>query len=300
MKKFYPHFRSVQIKTGLWTIIIALIMLFGYLWLTNRLAMGSQYVLKVSFEDVMGLEVGDKVMYRGMEVGRVNSIKISGDKIITTAKVSRDIVLKEGSRFQISDSGLMGGKVMMILPGMSSDNIDIAAIQQGDSSGGIMDIISRASGTLAVLQETITSLRAPDGLLSNSSKLIDEAGKAVQNTGSMMVDIKGELSQTIKSVDNLSANLLEVMQENRAGLKQSVAESPVLLNKLNGTLDSLQIVVSSLNNTAAALNGNEGTAGKLINDKQLYDKLTTSVENLDSLIQDIKTNPRKYIKFSVF
>jgi ABC-type transporter Mla subunit MlaD len=34
----------------------------------------SQYELKVSFPDVMGLEIGDKVMYRGMEVGRVKSI----------------------------------------------------------------------------------------------------------------------------------------------------------------------------------------------------------------------------------
>jgi len=37
-----------------------------------------------------------------------------------------------------------------------------------------------------------------------------------------------------------------------------------------------------------------------LNDKQLYEKITTSTDNLNALIKDIKENPKKYIKFSVF
>jgi ABC-type transporter Mla subunit MlaD len=71
MGKFYRRLRSTQIKTGIWTIVILLILVLGYLWLTNRLNMKSQQELSVVFDVIMGLEVGDKIMYRGMEAGRI-------------------------------------------------------------------------------------------------------------------------------------------------------------------------------------------------------------------------------------
>jgi len=48
------------------------------------------------------------------------------------------------------------------------------------------------------------------------------------------------------------------------------------------------------------INSSSGTAGKLVNDDELYTKAIQSIENLDALVQDIKKHPKKYVKFSLF
>jgi phospholipid/cholesterol/gamma-HCH transport system substrate-binding protein len=300
MKKFYPQLRSIQIKTGIWTLVISLILVLGYLWLTNRLAMSSSYEVKIAFSDVMGLEIGDKVMFRGMEVGRIKSIKADGDAIITTAKINTEIKLKEGSRFTVTDSSLMGGKALMITQGDADGWLDTTKLQQGASPEGIMNVIGKASETLGELNAAISLLKEPDGLLQRTNNLVGSADVAVQNAGQMAKDVKSELSLTLAKVDRLTASINEVLEENKASLKNSLDESPAVLAKISGTLDSLQFLSANLNKTVQSLNSSDGTAGKLINDKQLYDQLSSSVQNLELLLKDIKANPKKYVKFSLF
>jgi phospholipid/cholesterol/gamma-HCH transport system substrate-binding protein len=235
-----------------------------------------------------------------MEVGRIKSIKALGDAIIVSAGVNSDISLKEGSRFQVTDSGLMGGKVLMISPGEGTVKLDINTLQEGTSPEGIMNMIGKASETLTELQHAVLALQAPDGLLEGSSRLLGRADSAVQNADLAAQELKKELSAVISRVDRLTAGLNEVVQENRSPLKNSIAEAPAMMARINGTLDSLQALSGSLNKTAEALHGGDGTAAKLLNNDELYTKLNTSLENLDILIKDIKANPKKYVKFSLF
>jgi phospholipid/cholesterol/gamma-HCH transport system substrate-binding protein len=44
----------------------------------------------------------------------------------------------------------------------------------------------------------------------------------------------------------------------------------------------------------------EGTATQLITNKELYESLTEAGVNLGALLEDIKTNPKRYIHFSLF
>ncbi len=55
----------------------------------------------------------------------------------------------------------------------------------------------------------------------------------------------------------------------------------------------LQGVVNKVNN-------GDGTLGLLVNDKQMYDNLNNASKNLDSLMIDLKENPKRYVHFSVF
>jgi phospholipid/cholesterol/gamma-HCH transport system substrate-binding protein len=44
----------------------------------------------------------------------------------------------------------------------------------------------------------------------------------------------------------------------------------------------------------------EGTAGKFINDKELYDNLNKSSLELQMLLKDLQKNPSRYVNISVF
>jgi phospholipid/cholesterol/gamma-HCH transport system substrate-binding protein len=44
----------------------------------------------------------------------------------------------------------------------------------------------------------------------------------------------------------------------------------------------------------------EGSFGKLMNDDSLYVHLDASSKNLSLLLEDMKSNPKRYVQFSVF
>ena len=62
----------------------------------------------------------------------------------------------------------------------------------------------------------------------------------------------------------------------------------------------LEQMTQQLNVTLAQLNDTTGTAGQLINNPELYNRLTMLVTRMHSLTADIKKNPRKYINLEIF
>jgi phospholipid/cholesterol/gamma-HCH transport system substrate-binding protein len=66
-----------------------------------------------------------------------------------------------------------------------------------------------------------------------------------------------------------------------------------LVNKLSATVDSLNGVLSTIESS-------EGSVGKLLNDTELYDSLTTASDNLGLLLEDVKARPMRYVNISVF
>ena len=48
------------------------------------------------------------------------------------------------------------------------------------------------------------------------------------------------------------------------------------------------------------LNSGNGTAAQLVNDRALYDDTRTAMRELTALVKDLRTNPKKYFKVSVF
>lgn len=65
-------------------------------------------------------------------------------------------------------------------------------------------------------------------------------------------------------------------------------------------LDRADNSMKALEEITARIKSGQGTAGKLISDKELYDHLERVVTDLDALVKDVKENPKKYVKFSLF
>lgn len=87
--------------------------------------------------------------------------------------------------------------------------------------------------------------------------------------------------------------------EASAGSVQSVTGKIEEAN-IEQTLADFSRVVSELKAVSVQLNSKEGSLGLLLNDQQLYQKLDSAVLSADSLLQDIKANPKRYVRFSLF
>ena len=98
---------------------------------------GSTFHLNSHFKNVSGLEVGNNVLFSGINIGTVSEIQLISD----TSVVVRLLIEKEVQKFikkdamaSIGSDGLMGDKVLVINPGTSSkiqvlDNDNIASIK---------------------------------------------------------------------------------------------------------------------------------------------------------------------------
>lgn len=300
MKQFYPDIKNTQVKVGLFTIIISIMLIMGYLWLTNRVSTRALQDLSVSFEDVAGLEVGDKVMYRGMEVGRVRQIVNRGESVTVKSRIHSDIRLREGSSFHIGDSSLMGGTALSISPGSGEGWLKLDNVLKGEAPGGIMSIVARASSTMDELKLIMAELRKDSGVIDKSASLLDDAGSAVRNVDSIASGLGRDFGQTLKRLDTLTAQIDALVDANADSLNKSIGRAPSAIAGLHGTLDSLRTLSGQLNKVAGKLNSGTGTAGRLMSDEELYTRLLESVNNLDTLVKDVKANPKKYVKFSLF
>ena len=68
----------------------------------------------------------------------------------------------------------------------------------------------------------------------------------------------------------------------------------------NGTMAQVNATIANLNALSRQLNNPNSSLGMLITDKQLYTNATNAVATLDSLLADIKKNPKRYINVKVF
>ncbi len=291
--------RLTQFKVGVFTVISIVILFGAYLWLSGRLGLGSQDELRISFEDVMGLEVGDQVNYRGMEVGRVKKIKARNDDILVTARISSDINLREGARFFISDRSLMGGTGLHISQGDGAP-LNLKKVQKGDTSTGIINTMDQASSAMDGLKTFFDSLRDEEGLLKRSAELIDDAGKAVGSIDGLAINAKNDLRQTLGEIETLTGEIRGVLKHSSARLDPALEQAPRVMADVSSALDSLKTLSKKLERTADALNSDDSSAGLLLRDDALYKQLQSSVAQLDSLARDLRANPRKYLKFSIF
>jgi len=143
-------------------------------------------------------------------------------------------------------------------------------------------------------------LKAEGGMLDQGQRLLSDTGRTMRNADRSITELKGDISSAISRVDSLTHLVNNFVAAGSEPLLESIALAPTTLERVNTALDSLSLLSSRLNQSAEAMAKGEGSAGKILHEDELYDNLLKSIDNLDHLIADIKANPRKYIKFSIF
>lgn len=143
---------------------------------------------------------------------------------------------------------------------------------------------------LAILERaeaTIKDIQSADGTMGRLvrdrqlyDKLVALADKSIQAAE----DVR-QLNRKLTSTDSTIGKLFSDRE---------------LYDKGVSLLERAESAVQSYEDVAFRLHRSESTAGSLLNDRELYDKLNKMVDSLDTLVKDVKENPRRYIKFSLF
>ncbi|MDZ4122021.1 MAG: MlaD family protein, partial [Candidatus Cloacimonadaceae bacterium] len=272
----------------------------AYIWLTNRFQTSRQHEIQILFDDIGGLEVGDKIIFKGMEAGRIKKVTIEQDGILVTGRIENSVRLFNEARFYVSESSLMGGKHLVIETGVSDTLLDLTKIHRGSSRPGIMAVITSGAQAIDEFRSILAQISRENGVIPKTEEFIDSANKTMQTTDDKLDMLHKELNKSIILANNTIEQINHLVSEIQPDLISSAAKAPPLLDKTNAALDSLVQVISGLNQSLSEINDGSGTAAKLLNEDQLYNRMLQTVDSLEILLKDIKANPRKYIKMSVF
>jgi phospholipid/cholesterol/gamma-HCH transport system substrate-binding protein len=89
----------------------------------------------------------------------------------------------------------------------------------------------------------------------------------------------------------------------------NLEETSARLNRPDGTVgkllterelyDRVNTLAARLDTVVAGLNTGEGTVGRLLRDQQLYENMNRAVTELRDLLADIRKDPKKYLRVSV-
>src|SRR5690606_6437471 len=65
------------------------------------------------------------------------------------------------------------------------------------------------------------------------------------------------------------------------------------IDNANKAMQDVQVITDKISRA-------EGSLGLLVHDDKLYNNLSSASAELDALVSDLKTNPGKYLKLSIF
>jgi phospholipid/cholesterol/gamma-HCH transport system substrate-binding protein len=278
--------RKTEIKVGITVIIGLIIFLWIFSWAKNLSIHSSENFLKIKFENVSGLEIGDPVTVNGLRKGYVNNITIKKQELIVEAAISKDVFLSEDAKFSIVMLDLMGGKKIDISPGVSQAPIDFEKIHQGVFQADIPSVMALLGtvqddlvASLRDIRVTLTSLNkvmADDNFVDDIKKLVSNVNDLTNEVNTLVKQNKSEITQLTENAIQLTENTNNLILDNKDSIKN-------LINNLNTLSEEVRQLVSKANSFAGEIERRENNLGKILYDEELLSNLKKTLNQLESL-----------------
>jgi phospholipid/cholesterol/gamma-HCH transport system substrate-binding protein len=321
------NLRWSQVKTGLFILFAILLFCGGVLMMGDKTKMFiPKGTLSLLMSDVAGLKIGAPVWLAGVDVGLVTSIGFEDprahNQVEVILQISTSALKKIGadSKITIKTRGLMGEKYVDITPSQSYSDQPPTRLY-GENVQRLDDVMQKAGATFAKLNSIIEKVERGDGTLG---KLTTDK-KLYDNLATLSLELKvladainrgegslGKLVRDRELYDKMVtlADKSSLVADDMRELKKILTAKDTTFGRLL-TDDELytqgvtlmtraESAVKSFEAVALKMHTTDGTAGKLLNDQEAYDKMVKMLESVDALLKDIKENPKRYVKLSIF
>ncbi|MCH5328390.1 MAG: MCE family protein [Coprobacter sp.] len=294
MKKLF----SKEIIIALSVIVsgILLVMAINFMKGINLMKPANYYY--VEYENVNGLTVSTPVLVDGFKVGLVRSMRYDYEKTgHVIVEISLDNKLKVPS----------GSKALLKVDFLGTATIDLE--------------LNKYVSTLHKAGDTLVGENAPDMLGGLQNDMLPQVTALLPKLDSILSGVQAlvgdeAVSASVHRLDNITANLeassaqlnrlmgqdVPALLKNVSSITGNVDQFTGTLNRLEleQTLASLDTTIANLRSVSEELKNPDGTIGQLMNNGALYDKLVHTAGSADSLLIDLRENPKRYVHFSLF
>ncbi len=329
-----------EIRLGILAIATIAVSIWGYKYLKGKNVFSNVKIIKVKFDEVASLEVASPVAVKGFKVGSVLDFDIDRENvnnIVVTFDIEGDIPLPKNTIAVLKSAGVMGGRYIELEFSNLCDGsncLEDGDFITGQTSGMLSSFVSESEldgyvSKLGTSMDTIVdrlSNMDDDNPLNVTVRNLEEAmvnmNKITIKINSMLGATTQNVSRTMENLDRISKNLadnndmINQVLSNLAGITNEIKNSEIsgtiasangaisntdkTIQELKILIENTQSTVDGLTTVVSKLGDGGGSIAKLLNDGELYDNLASTTKNLDFFLQDIRLNPDRYVKVSVF
>jgi phospholipid/cholesterol/gamma-HCH transport system substrate-binding protein len=302
-----------ETKVGILSITALVLLIVGFNFLKGKDIFNRSKKLYMVFYDLGALSKSNEVKINGYVIGKVyelNAKDANLNGIVATINLTEEVNIPNNSTAFIS-SPLIGSSYIDIEKGDSPIYLKPGDTLQTRIDVGILDDVkSQLTPTLTVVREGIDSVKL---LLSNVNKIFtDQARANLQQTlanlsmatnslNRIMDSENGALAKSLNNVNAITANL----RSNNDSINVTISNAKRATAKLadldiQPVIDTLSKTISHLKAVVAKIDSKDGSLGALINDRALYNKLYDAILSAEILMDDLRSNPKRYVNLSVF
>ena len=326
--------RRREFIVGITVVAAVIAVAAGAIWLSQTSLSRDQIVKSARFREVGGLKPGAPVTLRGVKVGRVTAIRLAADEWVQVdMQFERTADLPPDPAVVAASSSLFGEWRANIL-GLAEQQDDpelSAALEQARAPGGeawpgatlpdigeltqqasriagdVANVTRRLEGVLdsnavkelkASIQDLSQISRRLSGFARSQTQRLDTVGENISVGSSAFV-------RTVTRLDSATSGGIvpEVAGNTRmalADLRKAAADLREVTEAAAQNKVSMVQALQSADSILRRIERGQGTLGMLASDTMLYREATLTFQEARALIADIRNNPKKYLKVSVF
>jgi len=298
--------RRDEVLVGIFLTVAVAIALLGTLWLV-RGGLSSGYPLYARFAWGQNLKPGQPVLLAGVNVGAVADVTLRDDGFLDVVlRVNDDVKVPKNSVASVKPVGIFGDAAIALTPKgpspVSYSPGDTVPVGPADTDiQAIMNRVDSIGATVQTMTKAINADLVASGGIKDMRRSLANAAQLTQSAARLSLQLNAIAAEQNRNLTATMASLRRAVSAVDSAKIDSTMKnfqtSSATLTKIAANLDSTS---RHANNIIAGLERGEGTAGKLLKDTLLYRDLRGLVTQADSVMADLKANPKKYINLRIF
>jgi phospholipid/cholesterol/gamma-HCH transport system substrate-binding protein len=295
-----------DVLVGIVMAVAVIVAIVGSLWLA-RGGLSKGYPLYAKFPWSSGLKQGQPVLLAGVNVGYVDEVDLRTDgTVLTTFRVGKQYKVPQGTVATVVANGIFGDMAIALTPkGPNPNSIPAGdTVPVGPSAPGIAQITGKADSIATSVNAMTTALNKQ----FIESGGVEDLRKTMATTNQMMLNFNRLISQfsVIAAEQNRQLTMTQAsLRRATSGVDSAKIDST--LTNLRSTSANMAQLTSDFRTTSMKLdsilvkmNSGNGSVGLALNDPGAYNDLRSTIQHMDSIMVDLKKNPKKYINLRIF
>jgi len=309
-----------ETKVGALTALAITLLILGFNFLKGKSLFKTGSFVYAKVKQTKGLMISNPVFVNGLQIGAVYELEEANkniDTIIIAIKLSKDVNIPNNSIASIKENPL-GSPSMEISMGDSraflKNHDTIPTIDNpgmlGQVTTKLMPVVDQVKVTIANLDSVLRNVNSifdpytknnMQSVVANANRITASLVVSAASLQSLMNQQSGALSKSMGNLNSFTNNLAGNNDKITATMANLETSTKNLSNAdIQGTIGQLRVTIERLNTAVAKIDSKEGSMGRLLNDNQLYDNLANTTKSLNTLMDDIRVNPKRYVSISIF
>jgi phospholipid/cholesterol/gamma-HCH transport system substrate-binding protein len=303
--------RDQAVWVGFFLVLGFVAILAALFILTDAAFFRGRYIVTTTVPTAGGIRRGDPVQMRGVNIGRIQRFKIEKDKVEIRMELEGEYDVPVDSHVVLKSAGLLGGMIADIVPGDDRKFIGQGDQLPGTVEQGIFDAANRIATQAETIMTRVESLLSQE-TIRNVSTTTGNAAAATADLRRLIAQVSTAVTDQRRELNALSTTLQKSAQgveriTTGPEMTRTLERLDTLGQRMDGITTSLSTSSKSMETVTGRIARGEGSLGKATMDDELYRNLNQAAlninqatQNINQLTAEIRKNPTKYLKMSVF